>query len=105
MQEDKQEAISGRNSSIRERQSVGFEDYENQIQQVSVFENGLKEVSQKEIKPPKNKRIVYTAKRLNFKHGHLDIRGMEQKLQRFAYKHADCDTYFDSEETKSIQKK
>ena len=29
------------------------------------------------------------AKRLNFTHGNLDIRGMEQKLQRYAYKNFD----------------
>ena len=40
------------------------------------------------------KRVIYTAKRLNFQHGNLDLRGMEQKLQRFAYKnHLDEDIF------------
>ena len=39
------------------------------------------------------KRVVYTAKRLNFQHGNLDLRGMEQKLQRFAYKNNDEDMF------------
>ena len=37
----------------------------------------------------RRKKIVYMAKRLNFTHGNLDIRGMEQKLQRYAYKNFD----------------
>lgn len=54
-------------------------------------------------KPHKStkKRIVYTAKRLNFKHGHLDIRGMEQKLQRFAYKNHDENSFFDPDDPMS----
>ena len=40
------------------------------------------------------KRVVYMAKRLNFCHGNLDLRGMEQKLQRYAYKnHLDEDIF------------
>ena len=39
------------------------------------------------------KRTIYAAKRLNFHHGNLDVRGMEQKLQRYAYKHLDDDPF------------
>ena len=39
---------------------------------------------------PKNpKKIIFAAKRLNFRNGKLDLQGMEQKLQKIAYKNQD----------------
>ena len=38
------------------------------------------------------KRVVYMAKRLNFHNGYLDPRGMELKLQTFAYKPNNIDS-------------
>ena len=91
-----QDIASGIPSSKKQSLISGGLAFDNQIQQVSVFQDEFKASQPQIVKP---KKVVYTAKKLNFKHGYLDMRGMEQKLQRFAYKHPDCDTYFDSDPT------
>jgi len=50
-------------------------------------------------------KAFYTTKRLNFIHGQLDIRGMEQKLQRFAYKQLEPDQESEDPKIDTVEKR